>query len=223
MGKIVKITTSDEAVRELCKSDILLCKLINVIGDHSMVLQSNYFESLVKKIIGQQLSIQAANTIWNRVQTLCPDVNVKTVTNITDDDLRSTGVSKAKIIYIRDLTEKITTGELNLNSLITMNDTNVINSLTKVKGIGKWTAEMFLIFSLGRLNILSKNDVGLQRGIKWLYSIEDDELNLDYLFEKWSPYNTIVSLYLWEIVNRGFIAKFCDIEEFIKKNTHFNI
>lgn len=88
-----------------------------------------------------------------------------------------------------------------------MNDEEVIKSLTNIKGIGRWTAEMFLIFALGRLNVLSFGDVGLQRAIKWLYSKDSlTTAELAQCKERWDPYNTIASLYLWEVINRGLVT-----------------
>jgi DNA-3-methyladenine glycosylase II len=188
---------------------------MRVVGDISFSLQDDYFEALVQKIIGQMLSVKVAATIERRARALCPRLSAEAINHVSDEELRSVGLSKSKISYIRDLIVKVESGELILNQLVSLSDEEIIKELMKVKGIGKWTAEMFVIFSLGRLNVFSYGDVGLQRGIKWLYKISDDEIDFDCLFQRWSPYNTIASLYVWEIVNRDFIMDFQDVDELV--------
>jgi DNA-3-methyladenine glycosylase II len=217
MSEMLNITMDDLSVKSLCKVDPELCKLIHVVGDFSIPLQGDFFEALVQKIIGQMLSVKVAATIGSRVKMLCPSLSPETINRVSDEELRSVGISKGKISYIRDLVIKVESGELNFNELASLKDEEVIKELMKVKGIGKWTAEMFLIFSLGRLNVFSYADVGLQRGIKWLYQINDDEIDFDCLFRRWSPYNTVASLYLWEIVNRDFIKDFQEVDELVER------
>jgi DNA-3-methyladenine glycosylase II len=219
MNELFEINTSDDSVKVISQNDLELGKLIDVIGGLSFVLDENYYEALVKKIVGQQLSVKAAGTIWGRVKSLCNSIEPEVIQTISEDDLRSVGISRPKIKYIRDLTEKVLSGELDLNVQPTLDDSDVIRSLTKVKGIGQWSAEMFLIFSLGRHNIFSFADVGLRRGIRWLYQIEDGEIPNFPNIEKWSPSKTIASLYLWEIVNRGYIYDFADINELQNRTT----
>ncbi len=203
----------DERVCALCASDPRLEKLIGVIGPFSLQLQRNFYEALVKKIIGQQLSVKAAGTIWGRVSTLFSACDPESVQAVSDDDFRSAGVSKAKISYIRDLTGKVVSGDLNLDSLHRMEDEEVVRVLTGVKGIGRWTVEMFLIFSLGRLDVFSEADVGLQRAIGWLYGGEVEHLPM---VEAWSPYKTIASLYLWEVINQGLIQDYGSVDEVLR-------
>lgn len=218
MENKLTIKAHDSRVIALSKADNELYKLINIIGNYSVDLQTNYFESLVKKIIGQQLSVKSAGTIIGRVSNLCqnnftPDILLK----ISDEKFRAAGVSHKKILYLKDLCIKIISGELNFDDIVYKEDDAVINNLIKVKGIGEWTAEMFLIFSLGRLDVLSFGDVGLQRGIRWLYKLDKNEsIDFTNLKNRWSPYNTIASLYLWEIVNRNIIHNFKDIDEMLK-------
>src|SRR5262249_50510262 len=124
---------------------------------------------------------------------------------MTPERLRTAGVSNAKASCVIDLSRKVASGELDFAPLQSMEDSEVIERLTQVKGIGKWTAKMFLIFSLGRKNVLSLGDVGLQRAARWLY--ENPEHVLKSRFEAWSPVNSLVSIYLWESVNRGYVDK----------------
>lgn len=200
-----------EGTQYLCSVDPKLQKLILTIEDYSFVLEENYYESLIKKIVGQQLSIKAANSIVERIKSHCKIIKPDAINKMTDAELKVCGVSRPKISFIRDLTGRVINKEMNLDELKTKNDDDVIKILTEVKGIGQWTAEMFLIFSLGRTNVLSLLDVSIKRAINWLYCYE--KVNYDDLFKLWSPYNTIASLYLWEIVNRNYINNYENIDQ----------
>ncbi len=135
-------------------------------------------------------------------------------------NLHNIGISKSKTSYIKNLSFQILNKTIDLDALIkTENADEIFKNLISIKGIGPWTAEMFLIFSLGRLNILSYKDIGLKRAIKWLYKLDNypnDEF-LEYLSNKWSPYQTVASFYLWEVINQGFIKYSC-IEDIIMYN-----
>jgi DNA-3-methyladenine glycosylase II len=214
MSKELEYSIRGKEILTLCKNDPKLEKVINLIGDITVTMKTDYYESLVKSIIGQQLSILAATTIWSRVKKISVDISPSNINRISDEKFREAGVSKQKISYIRDLNNKILNNELDLDSLAHLSDLEVINTLTKVKGIGKWTAEMFLIFSLGRENILSFGDAGIKRAIKWTYSQEADDL-LNELYERWAPYNSIASLYMWELINSGLINRFKNLNDVI--------
>ena len=211
MTNVLQFTLEDYRVKYLSESDYQLSKLIQVIGDISLRINQNYYESLIKKIIGQQLSVKAARTICERVEAICGSFDPTLIKSISDIELRKAGVSRAKILYIRDVADKVLTGEIDLKGLDSLSDEEVISTLTKIKGIGKWTAEMFLIFSLGRLNVLSLGDVSIQRAFRWLNYGKEDKL--ESYFKKWNPYNTIASLYMWEAVNRGFLEKYETIDD----------
>ncbi|CQR45867.1 DNA-3-methyladenine glycosylase 2 [Paraliobacillus sp. PM-2] len=215
MSKTINILQRDESVAYLCERDPNLCKLIKVVGDLSITLKQNYFEALVKQVIGQQLSIKAARTIFGRVKTLCETIEPKTLESINDEQLRACGVSYKKIAYIRDLSRQILEGKIDLYSLVNQTSETIIKELTNIKGIGRWTVEMFLIFSLGKENVFSYGDIGLKRAINWLYQ---DSKNIDKMVEKWAPYKTVASLYLWEIVNRNYINEFEDIDSLYNFN-----
>lgn len=212
VNKLV-INVRDKYTNYLCNVDENLCKLIEVIGNYSLELQENYYEALIKKIIGQQLSLSATNTIITRVINHCTIVTPDNINSMTDTEFSGCGVSRQKCNYIRELTKKVLSGDINLEMLSSQNDDTVIKLLTQNKGIGKWTAEMFLIFSLGRENILSSRDVSIRNAIEWLYQIKNEDINWGFYYELWSPYNTIASLYLWEIVNRNYIKNFININE----------
>jgi DNA-3-methyladenine glycosylase II len=165
----------------------------------------NPYESLIEAIITQQLSGKAAESISKKFRKLFvrfpkPADVIKT----PDSKLRSAGLSGMKVKYIKDLSEKIESKELRIRSLKNMTDEEVIMQLTQVKGIGRWTAEMFLIFSLGRLDVLPVGDLGLKKGIQRLYSMpnlpEKDEI--EELAEKWRPYRTVATWYIWKSLNQ---------------------
>lgn len=193
----------------LSNKDPILGKLISHIGDYELEINKNYFVRLISSIIGQQLSVKAADTIFTRVKNLCGEITPQNILSIDDDKLRSTGVSRPKIKYIKHLSEEVINNRIDLNNLIFLSDEEVISELTKIKGIGRWTAEMFLIFSLGRLDVFSTADVGLRRAIKWLYNSDDsfDISILNEIIDNWKPYRSIASLYLWEVINIGLINK----------------
>lgn len=159
-----------------------------------------YFGALCRSIIGQQLSTKVADVIHGRFLTLFTKdpLTPKALLAIPDETLRALGISWSKIAYIKDLATKITTGELELDTIETFSDEEVITTLTKVKGIGRWTAEMFLIFTLHREDVFSHGDLGLKRGIEKLYALTDPEKeHIELIIKKWSPYKSFGSIALW--------------------------
>ena len=210
---IILNVENDQAISQLMKNDIQLGKLITIIGDLNITISSDPFRSLVKTIIGQQLSVKAAGTINNRVEKLlCGNVTPDSLSITSDEALRNVGASYRKISYIRDLVDKVLKGDLNFEGMTQLHNKEVVAMLTNVKGIGKWSAEMFLIFSLGRMNVLSLDDVGLQRSAKWLYGVEEGKEMLKSKADIWAPNYTIASLYLWEAVNRDLVTEFENID-----------
>lgn len=197
-----------QEILHLSKKDKKLSKLIEEVGTIEIALDRDYYSFLIKRIIAQQLSLKSAYTITKRVEQLWLGLKPEHLQNISDNDLRSAGVSRPKLKYMHHLTEQVLNGNLQFNRFIHLDDNEVMKELLEVKGIGKWTAEMFLIFSLGRLNVLSFGDVSIQNSIRWLYKIPKDvPLELNFYYEKWKPYNSIASLYLWESVDMGILNK----------------
>lgn len=209
MVKVIHISKESIEVQRLIVCDPRIKTLIDVLGDYDLKLNTNLYSSIVRIIIGQQLSSKVAGTIWNRLVELCGEVTPRKITDIDTDELRKIGISKSKVKYIQELATRIVNKDINLEELVNKSNEEVINELIKVKGIGLWTAQMFLIFSLGRKDVFSNVDVGLKRGIKWLYNLEDLPNNeqLEDISEKWRPYRTIACLYLWKLVDSGLIKK----------------
>jgi len=182
------------------KHDPILWEVSNKVGILNAPITSDYFITLVESIVSQQLSVKAADTIFNRLKQLFPNETItpEEVLELSDETLRTTGLSRSKITYLKDLASKVTKGELVFETLLQLEDEAVIQELIKVKGIGRWTAEMFLMFSLNRPNVFSPQDVGLQNAIKKLYKLEiltkDD---LEKISGKWAPYRTYACRLLW--------------------------
>lgn len=192
----------------LSSSDRQLALLIDLVGEYTLVLRTDYFASLVRSIIGQQLSVKAAGTIWRKTAAVCGNLTPENILTKNDEELRQAGLSRPKISYIKDLSHRVLNRELDFERLCHLEDEHVISALTGVRGIGKWTAEMFLIFSLGRLDVLSVDDVGLRRSVAWLYRLNKPPgaAEMQEYGERWKPYRTVASLYLWEAVNRGYVS-----------------
>ncbi len=204
----LQLALDSEPMRALMQADQVLGRLIEQIGPLEIPLRTDPFVSLVSSIISQQLSVKAAATIWKRVVELCgAEISPAKMGQFSDEELRAVGVSMFKIRYIRDLCEHVQTGALPLDRLDELSDDEVLQALVAVKGIGTWTAEMFLIFSLGRTGILAHGDAGLQRAARWLHEMEERE-DGKYTQQheaNWSAYATAASIYLWEAINIGWV------------------
>ncbi|MFC5406610.1 DNA-3-methyladenine glycosylase family protein [Cohnella soli] len=207
MRYLFDIHPYSHCVRELCSNDPLLDKLVNRIGNICIPKQQDGFNYLARSLIGQQLSVKAAETIFRRVEQICGTITPDTILAATEESLRSAGLSKNKLAYIRNTAECVKEGSLDFHAFQNMDDEEVIRLLVSIKGIGRWTAEMFLIFYLGRQDVLSFGDSGLNRAAEWLFSSEENEgkSQLKHKHGGWKPYSTIVSLYLWEAVNIGLV------------------
>ncbi|MCR4418232.1 MAG: DNA-3-methyladenine glycosylase [Ignavibacteria bacterium] len=193
-----------KAVNHLKRNDKILAKVINEVGSCTLKPQTDPFESIIDAVISQQLSMYAAQSIFNRFVDFYKPKTFPTPDDILkteDDDLRKIGISNAKIRCIKDLSEKIKSGKIHLNQIHNLSDEEIVKELTQVKGIGRWTAHMFLIFSLGRLNVLPTEDLGIRKGIMKLYRLRKlpDEKKIREIANKnnWFPYCSIASWYIW--------------------------
>lgn len=206
MDKII-LKPNDFIVKKVMDIDEKIKNLIEQVGDIELALDKNYFSSLVQSIVGQQLSMKAADSIWKRVVVLLGEVTHNNILNCSDESLRQAGLSKTKFIYVKDLAQKVKDGVIKIDKIDDLSDEEIIKELIQVKGIGQWTAEMFLIFSLGRMDVFSIHDLGLKKAVQWLYELPELPKK-DFLIEfsnKFSPYRTIVTLYLWGGINKGII------------------
>jgi DNA-3-methyladenine glycosylase II len=184
--------------------DPILLKLYKTHGPHKFENKSEHLmEELVETIINQQLSGKAADTIYKRFLALFKTKQFPTPEQILKVDvekLRSAGMSYSKANYIQNIAGAFKNGELNIQKIKNMKDDEVITELTKIKGVGKWTAEMILIFTLNREDVFSLGDAGLKRAIKNLYGITDEKKILQ-LAETWKPNRSFACWYLWRSLN----------------------
>ena len=190
---------------ELLKQDPNLTRIIERIGDYQIKKRNNHFAVLIESIISQQLASAAAEAIFARFKKLYPKFPTATqILNTKNTKLRSAGLSGMKIEYLKDLAQKIEDGKLKMKSLSKMTDDEIIEHLTQVKGIGRWTAEMFLIFSLGRLDVLPIGDLGLRKGVQMAFSMSElpKPKEVEKIGMRWKPYRSIATWYLWKSLQK---------------------
>lgn len=189
----------ERGIRFLAKKDKKLAAVIKRVGKLNYRSQHTAFEALARIIIGQQLSSKAAETIYQRVRAKTPNkrVTLKSISAVSDQDLRSCGLSAAKTRAIRDLIDKIGTGQLKIRSFSRMTDEEVAEAIISVKGLGPWSAQMYLMFVLCRLDIFSAGDLGIQNAVCQLYGKDKAKTDFDKFAERWQPYRTIACWYLW--------------------------
>ena len=196
-----------KAISHIKDSDKILAKVINSIGKCNLKpAKRDPFDVLVSSIISQQLSVKAARTIKNRLLEIAGNgnkFNPKKILSQTVTEIKKTGVSGSKTKFVKELAKAVSSGKLNLRKLYNEDDQTVIDTLIKQPGIGPWTAEMFLIFSLGRLDVLSIGDAGLRRATKIIYGFKKDLTDKEFikLSEPWKPYRSIASWYLWRSID----------------------
>ena len=190
------LTEWDNAVTDLSKNDSIIAKIIANYPKERMEMKNDTLHTLVRSVVGQQISVRAADAIWNRLDEACNNsITGDNLLQLSIEDMRKTGLSNTKSNYIINIVEANLTG-LNWED---MNDDEVSNELCKIKGIGPWTADMFLIFRLGRTNILPLGDIGLVNAINLHYN-NKDKLSKEELMKfkkKWSPWCSIATWYMW--------------------------
>jgi DNA-3-methyladenine glycosylase II len=193
---------ASQALRHLRRRDPTLRPVFQRIGPFALRLVSDRFPALVSAILSQQLSVKAADTIEQRLQAQMPRrrFTPAAVLALPETDLRAAGLSRAKVTYVRDLATKVHSGAVPLHDLHDADDETVIEKLTQVKGIGRWTAEMFLIFSLGRPDVLPVDDLGLRAAIQRLDNLPElpTKSQVAARGATWQPFRTVATWYLWQ-------------------------
>lgn len=190
------------------KNDPILYAAAKKIGFNRKLNKSNsglYFEELCEIIIGQQLSGKAADSIFGRFEKLfSKKITPERIIKTTHEKLRSAGLSNSKAKYLRYLAEAVMEKKLRLDNLDSLNDDEVKKQLVQVKGIGPWSAEMFLMFTLGRPDIFSHGDLGLRKGIMKLYGFKKEPgvKVIEKIISKWIPFKTYASLILWKSLEK---------------------
>ncbi|MBP9822101.1 MAG: DNA-3-methyladenine glycosylase 2 family protein [Candidatus Pacebacteria bacterium] len=188
--------------RHLSKADPILGDLVKRIKPQSYPLQDNYFKSLVRAVANQQLSGKAAKTILDRMVALFPKgefPNPRQYLKMSDEKLRSSGFSFSKIAYTKNIAQFFIDHKKEMAKINELSDEEVIKLLTSIKGIGVWTAEMFLMSSLGREDIFSFGDLGLRKGIQKVYKLTKEPTlkQMQKIVESWRPYRTHGAMYMW--------------------------
>lgn len=191
----------DDPIEYLQKADPILAPIIKLVGRLSWDSETDYFRSLIESIIGQQLSTKAAETIISRFNVLFKTHPYfpKDILKLDTEAIRGVGISYNKVSYIQDLSQRTLDKRLDLTNLSVLDDAEVMKQLTEVKGIDPWTAEMFMMFALGRDDVFSFGDQGLKNAIKKLYKLKSYPTQRQVLkiSTKWKPYRTWACRYLW--------------------------
>ncbi len=197
------------ARRHLLRVDPVLGAAIRPLGACGLAapVAGPPLETLLRSIVSQQLSARAATTIFARVRALLPPGPVRPagLLALAGDDLRAAGLSAPKVRYVRDLAGRVETGALRLDRLALRDDEDVVRALTEVKGIGRWTAEMFLIFRLRRPDVLPLDDQGIVGAVRRVYGLRamPSAARLTRIAEPWRPYRSVACWYLWKWLDEG--------------------
>lgn len=199
----MRLKTEDRqrACRHLRTSDSVMRAMIDAVGPYTLRRSRDRFGVLVRSIVSQQISTNAAHTIHSRLLELLGSEGM-TAANLgrySTDELRSVGLSSQKAVYLADLQAKVNDGTVNLRQIGRLSDERVIETLTQVKGIGRWTAQMFLIFSLGRPDVFPYADLGVRTAMRDRYGLDDlpDKETAHRIAAPWRPYASVASWYCW--------------------------
>ena len=205
MDKRIVLDSKSESVIFLCRKDKRLAKLIKLIGSVTYTPHDDPYKFLVHEIVEQMLSVKAGAKIFERVVNLCSgEITIQAIDDLTDEQLKSTGMSRNKVGYIRALNQSLSSKELVFDDLDYLSDDQVIKRLTVIKGIGTWTAKMFLIFVLNRDDILPFEDTAFLQAYRWLYKTEDlSKASITRKCKKWKPYSSVASRFLYRALDSG--------------------
>ncbi len=208
MFEIATATTLIRAGKHLSANDPVLAPIIKQSGIATITPHKNYYQELVESIISQQLSVKAAATILKRFVALFAGDGFPSPTHILEkdiDELRRAGLSRQKAGYIQDIAVKVIDGSVRFDHLDTLSNEAVATELTQIKGVGLWTVHMFLMFCMGRLNVLPVGDRGIRNGIQRLYSLNHmpnaTDIEKIATDNNWSPYESVASWYIWQSID----------------------
>lgn len=193
---------TNEQLSYLKNKDPKLKEVIDKVGYIEREADTDIFSSVIHHIIGQQISSKAQLTIWNRLHVLVNELNATNILNLSDNQLQSIGITNKKVAWIKEFCTKVNNGSFNMDALKEMDDEECIQQLTSLKGIGRWTAEMILLFSMNRMNILAYDDLIIQRGLRMIYHHRKiTKLVFKKYKRRFTPYGSIASLYIWMVGN----------------------
>lgn len=190
----------EKEINYLKKKDKRLSEAIDRIGKIERRVIPDLFEALISSIVSQQISNKAAETVWKRLIDLICEIRPETIIAEDVNNIQKCGMSFRKASYIKNIAESVYSGELNIDELNYMSDEEVIKKLTSLNGIGVWTAEMLMIFSMERPDIVSWGDLAIKRGICRLYNHKElTKTQFERYKKRYSPYGSVASLYLWAL------------------------
>ena len=193
----------EDEIRHLRKRDRKLGRAIDEIGMIGRDVTPDLFIALVASVASQQISAKAAETVWHRMEERFGAISPERIAAAPVEEIQQCGMSLRKAGYIRGIGEAVAGGRLDLDELHGLSDNEVIVRLTALKGVGIWTAEMILIFSMERPDVLSWGDLAIQRGMMKLYGTDTlDRAQFERYRKRYSPYGSVASLYLWELSHR---------------------
>lgn len=192
-----------EEIEHLKRTDSILAEEIDRIGMVKRKVEPDIFIALISSIIGQQISTKAATTVRSRLTELVGEITPENIEGTSLEAIQECGMSLRKAGYIKGVAEAVISGEMVLDDLCKLTDEEVKEELTSLKGIGEWTAEMLLISSLQRPDVLSYKDLGIRRGMMKLYGLPElTREDFEIYRNRYSPYGTIAAFYIWEIASR---------------------
>jgi DNA-3-methyladenine glycosylase II len=201
----------EAGLKHLRLADPVMRRLVEQVGPFSLRLDRNRFQALVRSIIAQQISGSAARSISLRLRRMLAPrpVAAKHLARLSPEQCRSAGLSPQKTAYLRDLSQKVLAGEVRFRTMARLADEEIISELTQIKGIGVWTAQMFLMFSLGRLDVFPHQDLGIRMALRNLYQLKDlpDKETSHKIAQPWRPYATIASWYCWRSIDLAKLQK----------------
>lgn len=206
MAQTVTLDENSPVIQHLCKRDKRLAKLIRMVGPISYEPHDeDPYSFFIHEIIEQMMSVKAARHIFARLESLCAgSVNIERICALSDEDIRSTGTSLAKVEYIRNVTDAVVSGRWNFEEMKSMTDQEVISLLTSVRGIGNWTAKMCLMFVLNRPDIIPYEDGAFLQTYRWLYKTTDcSPESVKKRCCKWSPYASAASRFFYRALDLG--------------------
>lgn len=206
MGKIIYIDDTSESTQYLCKVDKRFARVYSLIGPITYQVHEGGYAFVNYEIVEQMLSKKVGTIIYNRLLDICSgNVSPEVIASLSDEQIRSIGTSSKKVEYIRSLTDAVLYGRLVFDSFGDLSDANVIKQLTSVKGIGRWTAKMYLIFCLNRPDVIPYEDVAFLQGFAWAYNTNIiDKSSVENTCKQWSPYASIASRYMYRALDGGY-------------------
>jgi DNA-3-methyladenine glycosylase II len=188
-----------QASRELARVDSVMSSLVEAYAGAAIVSRRDPFATLVRSIVGQQISVKAADSVWTRLRTAVPVLKPKAILACTAEELRACGLSARKVEYISDLAGHFANGQIHTRRWPKMSDAEVVAELTAVRGIGVWTVEMLLIFNLLRPDVFPLDDIGLQKAVAthYLAGTRPGRHELVRIGERWRPWRSVATWHLW--------------------------